>query len=95
LHENDARALFHSLRRLKALPDYLELLPGAYSGWACGGSLSGKPVSTTGFERRRNPAFWIEDEVEFERFMLKDIAAPPPHAAKLRPADAGNSMAPA
>ncbi|HUZ33558.1 MAG TPA: MBL fold metallo-hydrolase, partial [Xanthobacteraceae bacterium] len=55
-----AHSLFHSLQRLKALPDYLELLPGAYSGSVCGRSLSGKPVSTIGFERRHNAAFRIE-----------------------------------
>jgi len=84
-----AHSLFHSLQRLKALPDYLELLPGAYSGSVCGRSLSGKPVSTIGFERRHNAAFRIEDEAEFVRFMLNDIPVPPPHAAELRAANAG------
>jgi len=84
-----ALSLFHSLQRLKALPDYLELLPGAYSGSVCGRSLSGKPVSTIGFERRHNAAFRIEDEAEFVRFMLNDIPVPPPHAAELRAANAG------
>src|SRR5260370_12263308 len=83
-HEDGARVLFRSLRRLKALPDYLEVLPGAFSGSLCGRRLSGKPMSTIGFERRHNPAFRIEDEVEFVRVMLTDIPAPPPEAAALR-----------
>ena len=87
--EVGARALFHSLKRLKALPDYLELLPGAYSGSICGRSLSGKPASTIGFERRHNAAFRIEDEAEFVRAMLKDMPAPPPQAAEMRAANAG------
>ncbi|MGH7014831.1 MAG: MBL fold metallo-hydrolase [Stellaceae bacterium] len=91
--EDGARALFQSLRRLKALPDYLELLPGAYSGSVCGRSLSGKPVSTIGFERRHNAAFRIEDEAEFVRSMLKDIPAPPPRAAEIRAVNAGSATA--
>jgi glyoxylase-like metal-dependent hydrolase (beta-lactamase superfamily II) len=87
--EDGARVLFRSLRRLKALPDYLEILPGAFSGSVCGRSLSGKPMSTIGFERRHNVAFRIEDEVEFVRLMLTDIAAPPPDAAARRAANAG------
>lgn len=87
--EDGARVLFRSLRRLKALPDYLEVLPGAFSGSVCGRSLSGKPMSTIGFERRHNAAFRIEDEVEFVRLMMSDIPAPPPEAAALRAANAG------
>ena len=59
--EEGARALFRSAQSLKALPDYLEVLPGAYSGSVCGRSLSGKPTSTIGFEKRHNKAFRIED----------------------------------
>jgi hypothetical protein len=72
----------------------LKLLSGGYSGSVCGGSLGGRPVSTIGCVPRHVPAFQIGDEAEFERFMLKDIVAPPPHAAKLHPADAGIAMAP-
>ena len=55
--EDGARDLFGSVQRLKALPDYLEIFPGAYSGSVCGRSLSGKPTSTIGFEKRHNKAF--------------------------------------
>lgn len=88
--EDGARALFRSLRRLKALPDYLELLPGAFSGSVCGRGLSGKPASTIGFERRHNAAFRIEDEAAFIRFMLNDIP-PPPQAAERRAINAGRT----
>ncbi|TIU23799.1 MAG: MBL fold metallo-hydrolase, partial [Mesorhizobium sp.] len=63
--EDGARALYASVRRLKELPDHIEVLPGAYSGSVCGRSLSGKPTSTIGFERRFNKAFRIEDEDQF------------------------------
>ena len=85
--EDGARALFHSVQRLKSLPDYLEILPGAYSGSVCGRSLSAKPTSTIGFEKRYNKAFRIEDEAEFLRVMLADVPPPPPQAAQIRSAN--------
>lgn len=87
--EEGARILFRSLQRLKMLPDHVEVLPGAYAGSGCGRRLSGKPVSTIGFERRHNAAFRIDEEEAFVRFMLEDIPAPPPHAAELRGINAG------
>ena len=44
--EDGARALFESACRLRALPDHVQLLPGAFSGSVCGRGLSGNPVST-------------------------------------------------
>lgn len=91
--EQGSRILFRSLQRLKALPEYLEVLPGAFSGSVCGRRLSGKPVSTIGFEKRYNKAFQIDDEDEFLRVMLSDIPPPPPRAAELRAANAGLTVA--
>ncbi len=91
--EDGARALFKSVQVLKALPDYLEVLPGAYSGSVCGRKLSGKPSSTIGFEKRNNTAFRIEDEAEFVRAMTADIPPPPPEAAKNRAINAGDMVA--
>lgn len=82
--EQGAKDLFRSVQRLKALPDYVEVLPGAYAGSVCGRRLSGKPFSTIGFEKRHNEAFAIEDEAEFVRFMLSDIPPAPPEAAHMR-----------
>ena len=79
-----ARTLFGSLRRLKSLPDHIEVLPGAYSGSVCGRRLSGKPSSTIGFERRHNAAFRIDAEAEFVDFMVQDIPPAPPGAAEIR-----------
>ena len=87
--EGGARALFRSVQRLKALPDYLEVLPGAYSGSVCGRSLSGKPTSTIGFEKRHNKAFRITDEDDFLRFMLAEVPPAPPRAAQVRAANSG------
>ncbi|MFA6268148.1 MAG: MBL fold metallo-hydrolase [Pseudolabrys sp.] len=87
--EEGARDLFGSVQRLKALPDYLEVLPGAFSGSVCGRSLSGKPISTIGFEKRHNKAFGIADEAEFIRVMTAEIPPPPPNAADNRAVNAG------
>lgn len=90
--EEGARALFRSARRLKALPDYLTVLPGAYSGSVCGRSLSGNPVSTIGFEKRFNRAFAIDDEDAFVDAMLRDIPPPPPEAQAIRTANLGGVL---
>jgi glyoxylase-like metal-dependent hydrolase (beta-lactamase superfamily II) len=87
--EDGARSLFRSVQKLKNLPDYLEILPGAFSGSVCGRSLSGKPTSTLGFERRFNPAFAIEAEEAFVRHMLENIPAPPAEAGKIRAMNLG------
>lgn len=91
--EVGAKDLFSSVQKLKALPDYVQVLPGAYAGSVCGRSLSGNPVSTIGFEKRHNKAFGIEDEAEFIDFMLTDIPPAPPEAARLRAANSGRSAA--
>ena len=89
--EEGAKDLFRSVQKLKALPDYLEVFPGAYAGSVCGRSLSANPVSTLGFEKRHNKAFRIDSEDEFVRFMLSDIPPPPPEAALLRAINSGRN----
>jgi glyoxylase-like metal-dependent hydrolase (beta-lactamase superfamily II) len=87
--EDGAKQLFRSMNKLKALSDYVEVMPGAYAGSVCGRSLSGKPWSTIGFEKRYNQAFKIENEAEFVRFMVAEIPPAPPEAAKIRAANSG------
>jgi glyoxylase-like metal-dependent hydrolase (beta-lactamase superfamily II) len=91
--EQGAKDLFRSARRLKALPDYVEVLPGAYAGSVCGRRLSGKPWSTIGFEKRHNKALQIEDEAAFIRYMLADIPPAPPQATDILAANAGFTAA--
>jgi glyoxylase-like metal-dependent hydrolase (beta-lactamase superfamily II) len=91
--DEGARVLFRSLQLLKALPDHVEVLPGAFSGSPCGRRLSGKPASTIGFERRHNVAFRIDDEAAFVRLMGEEVPAPPPRAAELRGLNAGMNAA--
>jgi hydroxyacylglutathione hydrolase len=87
--DEGARALFKTTQKLKALPDHIEVLPGAFSGSVCGRSLSGKPMSTIGFERRFNKAFQIDIEDEFVRHMLQNIPTPPQDAARIRAINLG------
>lgn len=91
--EQGARVLFRSLARLRALPDHVEILPGAFAGSVCGRRLSGNPSSTIGFERRHNSGFRIEDQDAFVRFMQEDIPAPPPRAEEIRRINAGRAVA--
>ena len=85
--EEGAEALFRSAARLRALPDYVEVWPGAFAGSVCGRGLSGKPATTIGFERRFNAAFRIEDLRTFVSVMLEDIPPKPPHADQIRAAN--------
>ena len=87
--DEGARALVRSAARLQQLPDYLEVLPGAFSGSVCGRGLSGKATSTIGFERRFNRAFSIHDEEEFVELMLREIPPRPPRAAEIRAENLG------
>jgi hydroxyacylglutathione hydrolase len=87
--EQGARDLFESAKRLRALPDYVEVLPGAYAGSVCGRRLSGKPWSSIGFEKCHNEALRIDDEAAFVRFMVSEIPPAPPEAARLRAINSG------
>ena len=87
--EEGARALFESAERLKALPDHVTVLPGAFAGSVCGRGLSGNPISTIGYERRFNTAFRITDRDEFVEYMLRDTPPRPPDAARVRAANLG------
>jgi glyoxylase-like metal-dependent hydrolase (beta-lactamase superfamily II) len=85
--EIGARALFESAARLRALPDHVEIWPGAFAGSVCGRRLSGKPASTIGFERRFNRAFATEDRDVFVQLMIADIPARPENADQIRAAN--------
>jgi len=82
--EIGACALFDSAMRLRALPDHVEVWPGAFAGSVCGRRLSGKPSSTIGLERRFNRAFATEDRNAFVQLMLADIPARPENADGIR-----------
>jgi hydroxyacylglutathione hydrolase len=59
-----AEGLFHSLRRIVALGDGVEVYPGHVAGSLCGAAMSSKASTTIGFERRFNHAL-VETHDEF------------------------------
>ncbi|WP_324781114.1 MBL fold metallo-hydrolase [Thiobacillus sedimenti] len=66
-------------QRLMALPAEVELYPGHTSGSACGAGMSGKPMSTIGFEKRWNPMLSMSRD-EFVATLTQSI---PPRPAEM------------
>lgn len=76
-----AGMLFDSLhKRILTLPDMLEIYPAHQAGSVCGAGISGKPVSTLGFEKRFNPMLRVTDKTEFVKLLTKEI---PPRPAQM------------
>jgi hydroxyacylglutathione hydrolase len=82
-----AQTLYASLQRLLTLPDDLELYPAHFAGSACGRTMSGKPSSTLGFERRFNPALQPRSPEDFVAFMLANLPPAPPQHREIRAAN--------
>lgn len=82
--EPGARQQFHNIQRLKAMPDYLMVLPGHGAGSACGKALGAVPSSTLGYEKRFNPAFQIADEDAFVGWLLSGQPEPPAYFAQMK-----------
>ena len=93
--EDMARALYRSITdKLLALPDYVALYPGHYSGSVCGRGLSAAPASTVGYERRHNKALRATTEDEFVAALVQDIPPAPPGQAEIIAANrAGRPLA--
>ncbi|MBE2271354.1 MAG: MBL fold metallo-hydrolase [Anaerolinea sp.] len=82
--ESGARGQFRNMQMLKALPDYLQVLPGHGAGSACGKALGAVPSSTLGYEKLFNPAFQFDDEAAFVAWLLADQPAPPRYFAQMK-----------
>jgi glyoxylase-like metal-dependent hydrolase (beta-lactamase superfamily II) len=75
-----AGQLYDTLQqRLLTLPAEVELYPGHTSGSACGAGMSGKPMSTIGFEKRSNPMLSMNRD-EFVTALTETI---PPRPAEM------------
>ena len=73
--------LFDTLHnKLLAYPDTTEIYPAHQAGSVCGAGISGKPVSTLGFEKRFNPMLKITDKNEFVHALTAEI---PPRPAEM------------
>jgi glyoxylase-like metal-dependent hydrolase (beta-lactamase superfamily II) len=83
--------LYHSLQRqILALPDSLELYPGHFSGSVCGKGMSGKPMSSLGFEKRFNPLLSAVTEDDFVSAITKIVLPEPAHKAAIIRLNQGN-----
>jgi hydroxyacylglutathione hydrolase len=76
--------MFHSLRRFKQLPDYLQLWPGHGAGSACGKALGAVPSSTIGYEKMFNWALSHDDEERFVAELLAGQPEPPRYFAMMK-----------
>ncbi|MGI9474862.1 MAG: MBL fold metallo-hydrolase [Rubripirellula sp.] len=79
-----ARDLFRSAGRFKTLPDYLQIWPAHGAGSACGKGLGAIPSSTSGYEKRFNPALQFTDEQEFVDYILSDQPETPRYFATMK-----------
>ena len=82
--EGSARELFHSLKRFRALPDWVQLWPGHGAGSACGKALGAMPQSTVGYERIANWAMAVDSEDVFVREVLSGQPDPPSYFAEMK-----------
>ncbi len=80
--EELAEKLFHSLERLKELPDHVEIYPAHGMGSLCGRALSAKLWSTIGTECRNNYAMQHIELAAFKQDLLTDMPAAPDHFAR-------------
>ncbi len=82
--EAGARTLWASLRKLDALPDWLQVWPGHGAGSACGKALGAVPQSTLGYERLVNWAFRHTSEQAFVDEVLAGQPEPPAYFAQMK-----------
>jgi len=82
--EQSAKDLYRSLQRqVLLLPDNLEVYPGHFSGSVCGKGMSGKPMSTLGFEKRFSPLLAGVSEDLFVSSLTQTILPEPLHKAEI------------
>lgn len=83
--EPAARRLFATVRKLDAIPDFVQVWPAHGAGSACGKALGAVPTSTIGYERRFNPAIRAaESEQRFVDFILSGQPEPPLYFARMK-----------
>jgi hydroxyacylglutathione hydrolase len=80
-----ARELFHSLRkRLRELPDGVEIHPAHGAGSLCGSGMSERQESTLGYERACNPFFAEADESKFVQKILNSVPPFPDYYKRMK-----------
>ena len=78
-----AEGLWHSLQRLVALGDGVEVYPGHVAGSLCGKAMSSKASTTIGFERRFNAALAASDVAAFVAESASIGAPRPPNMERI------------
>jgi glyoxylase-like metal-dependent hydrolase (beta-lactamase superfamily II)/rhodanese-related sulfurtransferase len=76
-----AQDLFHSLAKLTALGDAVEVYPGHVAGSLCGGNMSSERSSTIAHERETNAALSFRDVQEFVLLSASVSTPRPPTTA--------------
>ena len=71
-----AHRLYGSVQKIRSLPDSLEVHPAHGSGSMCGAGISGRPLSTLGFERIANP--YLDPSLDEAAFVEKVLSTVPP-----------------
>ncbi len=80
-----AHSLYQSIRKLKQLPEFLQVWPAHGSGSACGKALGAIPMSTIGYETRFNPALLsATSEDAFVTYILADQPEPPLYFSRMK-----------
>ncbi len=83
--EVGAKQMFQSLKKFKALPDYVQVWSAHGAGSACGKALGAVHSSTVGYEKIRNWAFkYGNAEDGFIDYLLEDQPEPPKYFAKMK-----------
>ena len=78
-----ARAQYHSLQRLMALPDDVEVWPTHGAGSFCSAPPGGERTSTIGRERATNPLLQTSGEDEFTQVLLGSLGTFPAYFLRL------------
>jgi len=79
-----AQALWHTLRRLAALEDEVELWPGHVGGSLCASRAASSATSSTiGQQRRVNPLLTLEDPDAFAAELTCSVPARPPNVERV------------
>jgi glyoxylase-like metal-dependent hydrolase (beta-lactamase superfamily II) len=86
--ESRADELYRSLRKILELPDWIEVYPGHYAGSTCGKGMDGKPISTIGRERRKNPMLQLPRE-EFRHALKTDLPRTPENFIQIKRLNVG------
>jgi hydroxyacylglutathione hydrolase len=83
--DGNAGHLYDSIwNKLLTFDDSVEIYPTHFAGSSCGRSMSPKPNSTIGFERKFNPSLRAASKREFVEMVMADLPVQPPRFQQVR-----------